>query len=184
MTGRVAQLGQPIVVNKVSDDSRLSVKSGNREKLHAFAGVPIKSKDNVLGVLGIFSRSPRELSVQETQLLIAIGHQVGVAIENARLAQEASEIEILQELNRLRSELIANVSHELRTPLGLIKVFCTTLLREDVSYSCIEYVESTEDLCRTEIGNYILVEGPYSCAGRENVKQFQKGTMERVALFK
>lgn len=134
MTGRVAQLGEPIVVNKVSDDSHLSMESGSQENLHAFAGVPIKSKDNVLGVLGIFSRSPRELSVQETQLLIAIGHQVGVAIENARLAQEASEIEILQELNRLRSELIANVSHELRTPLGLIKVFCTTLLREDVGF--------------------------------------------------
>jgi len=134
MTGRVAQLGEPIVVNKISDDPRLSMESGSQENLHAFAGVPIKSKDNVLGVLGIFSRSPRELSVQETQLLIAIGHQVGVAIENARLAQEASEIEILQELNRLRSELIANVSHELRTPLGLIKVFCTTLLREDVGF--------------------------------------------------
>jgi two-component system sensor histidine kinase KdpD len=51
-----------------------------------------------------------------------------------RLAEKASEIEILRKLNRLRSELIANVSHELRTPLGLIKIFCTTLLREDVDF--------------------------------------------------
>ena len=57
-----------------------------------------------------------------------------MAVENLRLLEQASEIEILRELDRLRSELIANVSHELRTPLGLIKVFCTTLLRNDVAF--------------------------------------------------
>ncbi|NIO69848.1 MAG: GAF domain-containing protein, partial [Anaerolineae bacterium] len=127
MIGKVAQLGQPIVVDKASEDPRFSIGTGRRETLHAFAGVPIKSKDKVLGVLGVFSRSPRQLSSQEVQLLAATGHQIGVAIENVRLAEKASEIEILRELNRLRSELIANVSHELRTPLGLIKIFCTTL---------------------------------------------------------
>lgn len=130
----MAQLGQPIVVAKISDDPPPQVETIRREAIHAFASVPIRSKDKVLGVLGVFSRGPRELSVQEVQLLAAIGHQVGVAVENARLAEEAAEIEILQELNRLRSELIANVSHELRTPLGLIKVFCTTLLREDADF--------------------------------------------------
>jgi signal transduction histidine kinase len=35
-------------------------------------------------------------------------------------------------LDRLRSELVSNVSHELRTPLGLIKVFSTTLLSNEI----------------------------------------------------
>jgi len=131
---KVARSGQPLVMDRLSEDPRFSIETGRRETLHAFAGVPIKSKDKVLGVLGVFSRSPRQLSSQEVQLLTAIGHQISVAIENVRLAEEASEIEILRELNRLRSELIANVSHELRTPLGLIKIFCTTLLREDVEF--------------------------------------------------
>jgi K+-sensing histidine kinase KdpD len=135
MTGQVAQSGQLIVVDRTSEDPRLGIETGGRETLHAFAGVPIKSKDKVLGVLGVFSRSPRQLSSQEVQLLAATGHQIGVAIENMRLAEKASEIEILRELNRLRSELISNVSHELRTPLGLIKIFCTTLLREDVDFN-------------------------------------------------
>ncbi|MDH4135474.1 MAG: GAF domain-containing protein [Anaerolineae bacterium] len=134
MTGQVAQSGQLIVVDGTSEDPRLSIETARRETLHAFAGVPIKSKDKVLGVLGVFSRSPRQLSSQKVQLLAATGHQIGVAIESVRLAEKASEIEILRELNRLRSELIANVSHELRTPLGLIKIFCTTLLREDVNF--------------------------------------------------
>jgi len=119
---------------QVSDDPRLSLEIVKREALHAAASVPIKSKDKVLGVLGVFRRSPGQPSLQEVQLLTAIGHQVGVAVENARLIKEASEVQVLQELNRLRTELIANVSHELRTPLGLVKVFCTTLLREDVDF--------------------------------------------------
>jgi K+-sensing histidine kinase KdpD len=147
MTGKVAQSGQPIVVDRVSDDPALGMKAGRREALHAFAGVPIKSKDKVLGVLGIFSRSPDQLGSEEVQLLTAIGHQIGVAIENMRLAEQTSEIEILRELNRLRSELIANVSHELRTPLGLIKIFCTTLLREDVDF---DRETQREFLCNIE----------------------------------
>jgi signal transduction histidine kinase/DNA-binding response OmpR family regulator len=150
MASQVVQSGQPIVAAEVpvlskeegSDDPRFSpapskvegIETRRQERLRAFAGVPIKSKDKVLGVLGVFSRSPRQPSSQEMQLLTVTGHQIGVAIENVRLAEKASEIEILRELNRLRSELIANVSHELRTPLGLIQIFCTTLLREDVDF--------------------------------------------------
>jgi PAS domain S-box-containing protein len=96
-------------------------------------GVPIQSKDVVLGVLGVFRHSLDKLSPDERQTLATVGHQVGVAIENMRLVAQAAEVEILRELDRLRSELIANVSHELRTPLGLISLFCTTLLREEVT---------------------------------------------------
>jgi len=134
MIGKVAQSGQSIVVDRTKEEPWFSIGTDRPKTLHTFAGVPIKSKDKVLGVLGVFSRSPRQLSSQEVQFLTATGHQIGVAIENVRLAEEASEIEILRELNRLRSELIANVSHELRTPLGLIKIFCTTLLRKDVDF--------------------------------------------------
>jgi PAS domain S-box-containing protein len=100
----------------------------------ALAGVPISSKDNVLGVLGGISRSPRNLSPSQMQLLTTIGHQIGIAVENARLAQQAAEVKILREIDRLRSELIANVSHELRTPLGLIKISCSSLLMDDAEF--------------------------------------------------
>jgi len=129
---QVIQSGKAIVLDKVSDDPWLNVEAGRREALHAFAGIPIRSRDKMLGVLGGFSRSPRQMSPQELQLLTNICQQVGVAIENARLTQEASEVQVLQELNLLRSELIANVSHELRTPLGLIKILCTYLMMEEV----------------------------------------------------
>ncbi|RLC73281.1 MAG: hypothetical protein DRJ03_21470 [Chloroflexi bacterium] len=134
MTDKVAQSGQPIVVSQVSGEHHPCMEICRREGLRAFASVPIKSRGKVLGVLSVFSHTSHEPTSQEVQLLTAIGHQVGVAVENAQLTEEAAEVRILQELNRLRAELIANVSHEVRTPLGLIKISSTALLLKGANF--------------------------------------------------
>jgi len=102
---------------------------------HALHKIPLRYKDGVLGCIQILNHEPRMLDEEQVQLLAAIGHQVGVAIENERLTKEAAEVRVSQELDHLRAELIGNVSHELRTPLGLIKAASTTLLAEDVSFA-------------------------------------------------
>jgi K+-sensing histidine kinase KdpD/CheY-like chemotaxis protein len=121
--------------DQVSRQERVvQAKEGVGEAFGAVVGVPIRSRDRVLGVLYLLQGEAEALTPQEEQLLTAIGHQIGVSVENMRLVAAAADAEILRELNRLRSELVANVSHELRTPLGLIKIFCTTLLRQDVAF--------------------------------------------------
>jgi K+-sensing histidine kinase KdpD len=134
LTGQVAQSGQPIVVERIQGDAGFGMWTDHQEEEYAFVGVPIESKDKVVGVLSVFVRAPSKPTVHAVQLLTSIGHQIGIAVENARLAEEAATVEILQELNRLRSELIANVSHEVRTPLGLIKLSCTSLLDENLEF--------------------------------------------------
>jgi PAS domain S-box-containing protein len=134
ITGQVARSGQRIVLDDARQDPRNVLETSRQEELRALVAVPIKAKDNVLGVLGVFSRDPHPPSLHEVDLITSVGHQIGLAIENVRLARQASEIEILREVDRLRSELLANISHELRTPLGLIKVFCASLLEEDVEF--------------------------------------------------
>jgi PAS domain S-box-containing protein len=131
--GQVVQSEQPIVLAELSDDPLFGT-AAEHPPLYAFAALPILSKDQLSGILAVFRRNPGRLEPQEVQLLTMISHQIGGAVENVRLAREASEVQLLRELNRLRSELIANVSHELRTPLGLIKIFCTTLLRQDATF--------------------------------------------------
>jgi two-component system sensor histidine kinase/response regulator len=134
LSGRAAETGQPLFVSDLADDPRNISLTAVKEGWRSLVSVPLITKDKTVGVMTIVSRVGGRFSSESVDMLTAIGHQVGVAIENVQLAAEAAEADILQELDRLRSELIANVSHELRTPLGLIKVFCTTLLREDVEF--------------------------------------------------
>lgn len=128
--GQAAKWDKSIVQERTPTD----VGSKGGDELRGYAGLPINSHNRVLGVFSVYSHNLDQLNVHEVQLLTAIANQIGVVVENTRRAEEVAQMEILRELNRLRSELIANASHELRTPLGLIKVFCTSLLAEDVEF--------------------------------------------------
>jgi two-component system phosphate regulon sensor histidine kinase PhoR len=104
------------------------------ERPHTLICVPIWVRDRLLGLLVALSYSTQEVSTYEQDLFSSIGRQIGISIQNMRLLEDASEIQILRELDRLRSELIANASHELRTPLGLIRIFATALLMDEVAF--------------------------------------------------
>ena len=147
LMGRVIRLGKRVVVTAASGSSWIDVQSLGPEASWTLVAIPIQARDTVLGALSVLSRKPRELTSHDMQTLTAIGHQIGMAVENLRLLEEASEMQLLRELDRLRSELVANVSHELRTPLGLIKIFCTTLMREDVK---LDRETQLEFLCDIE----------------------------------
>lgn len=125
---------QHLQIDQIIETVRDKLDAYRKETNHILTGVPITSKDNVIGILGGISRSTHELTPNQVQLLTTIGHQIGIAVENERLTQQAAEVKILREVDRLRSELIANVSHELRTPLGLINISCSSLLMDDVEF--------------------------------------------------
>ncbi len=98
-------------------------------------GVPLQSGDRIDGIIaavGLDHGHPRPMHVQQVQLLSAIGHQVSTAIENARLSAHEAEVEMLRELEHMRSGLLASFSHDLRSPLGIITMACSTLLRHDL----------------------------------------------------
>ncbi len=125
----------PIIrIEEILEIVRHKIEALQPETTFTLTGVPIQSKDKVLGILGGISYSSHSLGSNRLPLLATIGHQIGIAVENARLAHQAAEVQILREVDRLRSELIANVSHELRTPLGLIKISASSLLMDDAEF--------------------------------------------------
>ncbi|MDD5095612.1 MAG: GAF domain-containing protein [Dehalococcoidia bacterium] len=103
IAGLVAQRGETLVVNDLSKDTRITRRVVSEEGLAAFVSVPLKAKENVVGVLNIASREPRQFSDEEVDLLTAIGNQLGMAIENARLYQE------LQAKEEMRTELLRQI---------------------------------------------------------------------------
>jgi two-component system sensor histidine kinase KdpD len=89
----------------------------------------------VLGVLRITQRSLDEpLTKAEQGNLEMIASQVVLALERARLTEEASQARTLAEAERMKGSLLSSVSHDLRTPLAVIKGAVTNLLDDSVAW--------------------------------------------------
>ena len=126
------QTGRALRIGEGQDDRWRHVL---QDGLRSMLVVPITAKDEVLGAVELAHSKPGVYTDREEQFLATLAAQAGMAIENARLLEEAAKVEAYRELDRLKSELLSTVSHELRTPLVSIKGYAETLLREDVTWS-------------------------------------------------
>jgi len=92
IAGRVAQTGEPILVEDVSKDDRVAHKDlVGMEGLKGFASVPLKTTNKVIGVMNLSSHMPGRFTEDDLHLLTAIGHQIGTAIEQARLYERLAK---------------------------------------------------------------------------------------------
>ncbi|MFH1003472.1 MAG: GAF domain-containing protein [Chloroflexota bacterium] len=104
IAGKVAQTGEAILLEDITRDPRaanhdLIVSEGIR----AFASVPLRSKDKVVGVINIASHRPRQFSADDVKVLEGIAGQVAVAIDNFHLHQE------VQRKEEMRGELLSEI---------------------------------------------------------------------------
>jgi signal transduction histidine kinase len=76
-------------------------------------GVPLVTKEKVIGMLSLHHREPARYSEEHAVLVLAFANHVAVAIENARLHEKAKRLAVLQERQRLARELHDSVSQAL-----------------------------------------------------------------------
>jgi signal transduction histidine kinase len=94
----------------------------------AALAAPIFSGGQPVGVILVADdQVGRSFDEQDLSLLELFADQAAVAIEHARLVDEAASVEALREIARLKTELLSTVSHELRTPLTLIHGYAELL---------------------------------------------------------
>jgi signal transduction protein with GAF and PtsI domain len=108
ITGWVAQEVQPVAISRhASKDPRFKVfHTLPEDKYEAFLSVPIVAPtDRVIGVINVQHRKAHRHSESQMTLLSILGHQVGGAIENARLYQEtalrSNQISTLAEVGQI-----------------------------------------------------------------------------------
>jgi signal transduction histidine kinase len=75
--------------------------------------ISLRAKGRLVGVIELIACRPRTLSAEERSLLTGIGHQVGLAVENARLFEQAQELAVVRERNRLAGDLHDSVTQAL-----------------------------------------------------------------------
>ena len=86
INGIVAQTGKAILLEDIGADPRVAQRElVIAEGLKAFISVPLRAQDTVLGVLNVATKVPRKFSDNDVYFLYAIGDQLGIAIEHARL---------------------------------------------------------------------------------------------------
>ena len=114
-SGRVVQTGEPLVVRDVSTDPRLTRSVAREIGFHSLAIAPLVSRAAVLGSLFAVTHGLREFSEWEIELLASIGAQIGVAVENARLYEQAQQVAVVEERQRLARELHDSVTQSLHS---------------------------------------------------------------------
>jgi signal transduction histidine kinase len=121
LAGWIVTNRQPVLIADVEKDSRHFDQVGIsvNMKIKTLLGVPLINKEKVIGALEAINKRSGEFSIEDRDLLSALGAQAAIAIENSRLF--------------FQTDLISDLVHELRTPLASMNTSAYLLNRPDLS---------------------------------------------------
>ena len=128
LTSKIIQTGKGLLINKDEDIMAEYHKSGisqTGKRAVSYLGVPIPVEDKIIGVLSVQStKQESRFTEEDKNLLNTIAINVGVALHNAELYEEAKEAKAkAEDANEAKSAFLSTVSHELRTPLTSVLGF-------------------------------------------------------------
>ncbi|MCZ6531195.1 MAG: ATP-binding protein [Chloroflexi bacterium] len=120
IAGWVFTHGEPIVSQDVINDPRFyrEMDALTRFETQSILGVPLRTKDKVLGVIESVNKTEGIFTDEDVQILQTLAAQAAIAIENSQLF--------------LQSDLIAEIVHELRTPLAALTAASHLLQRAEL----------------------------------------------------
>ncbi len=79
---------------------------------HGHIVVPLRTKDRVAGALCLFLSADVDVDESLIKLLLSIGNQIGLAVDNARLYEETRALSLLDPLTGLANRRLMDISLE------------------------------------------------------------------------
>ena len=139
IAGWIVTNQQPIIIHDTQNDPRHFAQIGKATNVTttSLLGVPLIAKDKVIGALEAINKREGQFSQDDQEILMDLGAQAAVAIENARLFQQ--------------SDLIAEMVHELRTPLASLRTASHILLHKDINRDQLDKVVGIIDTETTRL---------------------------------
>jgi len=155
--GLAAQTSEPIISLNLESDPRLVRDAVVQAGFQQMACLPLKSAGNMVGVLNVATRSQTPFDARDIHLLSAVGNWAGLAIENARLHQNARRLAVLEERERIGMDLHDGTIQSIYG-VGLLLENIYHMLGEDASQPRSRLKHAIDDLNQIirDIRAYIL----------------------------
>lgn len=121
IAGWIVNNRRPVRITNAHEDPRFysNVEAVTGLTTQSLLGIPLITKNKVVGVLEALNKHKGKFTDADESMLLVLGAQAAVAIENTRLFQQ--------------SDLISEFVHELRTPLSSLSTATYLLLRPEMS---------------------------------------------------
>lgn len=169
---KVQQLRRALTAVRASGQPvDLTLENGAERRMLA---LPLFSRNEVRGVVLMEADAP--FSERDRATALALGEQVGTALENARLFGEVQRLAAdAQSASQAKSDFLARMSHEIRTPmngvLGMTELLMDSPLDDeqqtyaravhDSGKLLLSLINDILDLSRIEAGKLELAEEPF-----------------------
>ena len=84
--------GNPVLIIDAQNDPRIQYpKEKAEEEIASILSVPVQIRNKVIGMLRLYTSTPRSFSEQEIEFVSALGEMAGLAILNARMYEKEKE---------------------------------------------------------------------------------------------
>lgn len=119
LCGLAALCGEPVSTRDLADPRLIRASCRRAGTGHALAAVPLVARERALGVMHVASRRTQPFSETDIALLQSVGAQIGTAVENVRLREEARRADALATLIQ---EMHHRIKNNLQTVADLLSL--------------------------------------------------------------
>jgi signal transduction histidine kinase/DNA-binding NarL/FixJ family response regulator len=122
LTYAVLEARAPLAIVDMQNDPRMRrPEFARRNGLVSYLGVPLIVRDEVIGVLCLYTRERHAFSREEIDFLETLAGQTAIAIAHSRLFEQLKAAkEALEKSLDVKSVLVGVIAHELKTPIQVI----------------------------------------------------------------